>query len=135
MPTYGRFEVEHIIPPKKWADYIAGRIPGLAPIAGRKGPDHADNYAWACRLCNVRKRQHLSHRVGRRIVRLFDPRRDEWRQHFALWRDVCILGRTPIGVATEQRLGFQGGGMNGPLVVRVAMRLDGLYPPSWIEAG
>lgn len=67
------------------------------------------------------------------MYRLFDPRRDAWAEHFTLWKGVCILGRTPIGVGTERRLGFQAGGMNGPLVVRVAMRLENLYPPKWID--
>jgi len=38
LPTVGKFNIEHIIPPDLWDDYIGGRLPAVAPVSGRSGP-------------------------------------------------------------------------------------------------
>jgi hypothetical protein len=49
------------------------------------GSDHPDNLAWSCLECNAAKSSNLSGRelVTRRVVELFDPRRQRWNPHFA----------------------------------------------------
>ncbi len=76
------FEIEHIIPRAK------------------DGPTIPSNLALACRRCNLQKgtiTEALDQRTGR-IVPLFNPRSDDWSQHFRLSRDkLRIYGRTPTG--------------------------------------
>jgi hypothetical protein len=81
QPTTGRFQVDHIVPAAHWPNYVTGRIAALAPLPGRRGPDHLDNIAWCCPFCNLGKRQRVTYRVGTHTLRLFDPRRDRWIEH------------------------------------------------------
>lgn len=63
------------------------------------------NLAWACFTCNRLKSCDLSSidlETGR-IVRLFNPRRDNWHKHFHLKRGR-IIPLTAIGRATEYHL-------------------------------
>jgi hypothetical protein len=81
----GWLEIEHIIPKAKG------------------GADDEDNLWQACRLCNNFKgvqTEGLDPETGQ-WVRLFDPRRQRWSEHFA-WSDdgTRVLGRTPCGRAT-----------------------------------
>jgi hypothetical protein len=92
------FEVEHIIP------------------TARGGSDDMSNLALACRSCNVRKGsgERARDRLTGDVVRLFDPRRDEWGDHFQLnVSTFSIESLTAVGRATARRLG-----MNRPLAVR-----------------
>ncbi len=81
----GWLEIEHIIP----------------TAAG--GSDEEENLWLGCRLCNNYKgvqTEAIDPETGQR-VRLFDPRRERWADHFA-WSDdgTRVLGRTPCGRAT-----------------------------------
>jgi hypothetical protein len=81
----GRLEIDHIIP------------------TAQGGPDEEENLWLACRLCNNSKSDQtegLDPETGQRVG-LFDPRRQQWADHFA-WSDegTRILGRTPCGRAT-----------------------------------
>lgn len=92
------------------------------------GPTHEGNLAYACLFCNRNKGSDIaSLEPGTdRLVRLFDPRRDRWAQHFALEEDgITIVPRSPIGEATARLLGFNHGDR---LVERVALREVGRYP-------
>lgn len=63
------------------------------------------NLAWSCFDCNRLKGSDLASidlETGR-IVRLFNPRRDNWHKHFRL-RQGCIIPLTSIGRATEYLL-------------------------------
>jgi HNH endonuclease len=83
------FEVEHIIPLSKG------------------GEDVETNLALACRACNVHKGDSLTG-LDERInsdARLFNPRRDNWEDHFALDLETgTIHGLTPTGRASVWRL-------------------------------
>ena len=59
-------EVEHIVP------------------VSRGGDDSTENWALACRACNLYKATHVNGRdpETRAVVRLFHPRQDRWRDHF-----------------------------------------------------
>jgi len=83
------FHVDHITPPS----------------AG--GQTTADNLCLACAHCNIAKSDQaeaLDPRTGQR-VRLFNPRKDLWDEHFR-WSPSYkrLVGRTPIGRATVAAL-------------------------------
>jgi hypothetical protein len=65
------------------------------------GTDHPDNLSLACPRCNAAKGPNLSGRdlVTGNIERLFDPRHQEWSEHF-LFHGPVIVGLTPVGRAT-----------------------------------
>ncbi len=89
--------VDHVIPRSAWTTSLAH---GAAP-------DSDDNLAAACAPCN---RAKWSVTTAVDVVtgleaRLFNPRRDDWDEHFA-WADdfTMIYGLTPIGRATVEQL-------------------------------
>jgi len=61
------FHIEHIIARKHF------------------GTNHTSNLCWSCQLCNLFKSSNLSgvDRATGRVVRLFHPRRQKWKRHFA----------------------------------------------------
>ena len=78
----GLLEIEHIIPTAKG------------------GADAEDNLWLARRLCNNAKRAQTLARnpITKRIVRLFDPRRQDWSRHFTWSEDgTIIIGKTACG--------------------------------------
>jgi hypothetical protein len=132
LPTLGRFQIDHVIPPSRWPDYVAGRIGGLAPALGRGGPHHLDNYAWACPFCNAAKSRQVAYRLGRRSHRLFDPRRDRWTDHFGfVHHHLLIVGLSVIGAATIEALRMNDSRLDGALGPRHLAILQGWYPPDW----
>jgi hypothetical protein len=110
-----RFEVEHILP----------RALG--------GSDEMPNLALACSPCNRRKSQATNAvdptSEDLAVAPRFNPRRDVWRVHFNFAFTVTgirIVGLTPVGRATVERLG-----MNDAHVVRArsVWAIVGLFPP------
>lgn len=83
------FEVEHVTP------------------RSRGGGEAEDNLALACRSCNLYKSDYVSawdEPTGRE-VRLFNPRRDLWGEHFVVVEETGeIAGLTGAGRATVSRL-------------------------------
>lgn len=105
--AYGPLEVDHIIP-------IA--------IGGN---DETDNLWLACRPCNQHKgaQTHGHDPQTGRHVRLFNPRRQQWKRHFRWSADgTGIIGRTICGRATVETLR-----MNNPFAVETR-RL-------WVQVG
>lgn len=89
------------------------------------------NLAFACPPCNTYKsnKTEAEDPVTGKVVRLFNPRTDDWEKHFA-WMDdgVTIEGLTEIGRATVFQLQ-----MNDPSMVqqRKMIRLwKEIYPDS-----
>jgi hypothetical protein len=77
----------------------------------------------------------VTYRVGRRQIRLFDPRYDMWSDHFDFMNQyLFVVGISPVGVATQRALGFNVGEISGPLGTRHDSILDGRYPPPWITS-
>jgi hypothetical protein len=133
--TTGYFHVDHVIPPALWDDYVAERLSGVQPLRNRRGPDHIDNYAWSCPLCNQHKRQQVSFFVQRKQHRLFDPRQDLWQDHFVFQNDYLLIkGITDVGKATELALKFNDPRPDGPLAVRHREILTRHYPPAWARS-
>jgi len=104
------FEVEHIIP------------------SSQGGPDDLVNLALSCRACNLYKADRtegLDNDSGSEVP-LFNPRADDWEQHFAIDGTTgVIVGLSGTGRATMAALQ-----MNRP--VQLAARLQwmrlGIYP-------
>jgi len=69
------------------------------------GGDEAENLALACHRCNLHKGPNLSGidpQLGD-VVMLFNPRRGQWSDHFAI-RGVRVLGLSATGRATVEVL-------------------------------
>src|SRR5689334_13268434 len=82
------FEVDHIVP------------------RSRGGSNALDNLALACSICNLFKSDFESgiDQEALASIELFNPRRDEWTDHFRVEYDTAeIVGITPIGRATTSR--------------------------------
>jgi hypothetical protein len=91
-------------------------------LAEQHAPQKVDapsNLALACNRCNLNKGPNLSSLDPESgdIVRLFHPRRDSWREHFA-FDGPRIVGTTPTGRATVQLLK-----LNAPHRVELRMLL------------
>lgn len=89
-------------------DHIEPRASGGQTVFG--------NLALACVSCSLRKgaKSEVVDPTSQMIVRLFNPRKDNWQDHFELLSDFRIVGRTEIGRATTETLR-----MNRPLVIEI----------------
>ena len=75
------------------------------------GSDDERNLCLCCLRCNLKKGPNIASMDpedphDHRIVALFDPRRQVWREHFRVREDGCIEGLTPEGRATVRLLDF-----------------------------
>ena len=69
-------------------------------IAEKHGrPTSLENLSWSCLDCNSFKGPNIAGRDDNQTVRLFDPRKDDWKEHFD-WNGPILVGRTAIGRAT-----------------------------------
>lgn len=91
------------------------------------GETVSENLALACVDRNQFKGSDLSSidPVERKLVSLFDPRTQQWRDHFQL-RGAQISGLTPTGRATIVLLRLND---EERLADRQALMVAGLYPP------
>ncbi len=107
------FHVEHIIP---------------RSLGGRS---EMDNLAWACPSCNLHKSDRIEVAVGEEaeIVSLFNPRRDEWTDHFC-WEGYRLIGLTRIGRVTIEALLLN---HERRIRIRQAEAMFALFPP--LEGG
>ncbi|MBL7797779.1 MAG: HNH endonuclease [Saprospiraceae bacterium] len=84
------------------------------------GGSSLDNLALSCPICNGNKGSDLGTFVEGQLVRFFNPRTDNWREHFELFYGK-ILPKTPIGEATARIFDF-----NRPEDIAVRQKLQGL---------
>ena len=91
------------------------------------GSEDASNLALCCVHCNLHKGPNVAgiDSITQEVVRLYHPRRDKWREHFA-WRGAVLIGLTSVGRATIQVLA-----VNDPntIAVREALVTEGRFPP------
>lgn len=111
MYVLGMLEIEHIIPKAKG------------------GTDDEENLWLACRLCNNYKgtQTDATDPVTNKKVKLFNPRKQKWSQHFEWSLDGAqIIGTTDIGRATVIALQ-----LNNIISVTVRQQwvLAGWHPP------
>jgi hypothetical protein len=106
------FAIEHITP---------------RSLDGETAPEHL---ALACQGCNSHKynKTHGTDPVTEKSVRLFHPRKQLWREHFA-WGEGCalILGLTPPGRATVETLRLN---RQGLVNLRRVLYAAGEHPPA-----
>lgn len=105
------FSVEHIVP------------------TGRGGSHALDNLAYACQGCNGRKytsTDSIDPATGERAM-LYHPRQHVWSDHF-VWNTeyTLILGITPIGRATVEKLQLNRGGLVNLRAILAPLKL---HPP------
>jgi hypothetical protein len=94
------FHVEHIVPRQ------------------HGGSDDPQNLALSCFHCNLHKGPNLTGidpETGA-VVGLFDPRRQNWHEHFVI-ADAVIVGLTPVGRVTVRVMS-----MNAP--TRIELRKE-----------
>jgi hypothetical protein len=91
-----------------------------------RGVTELENLALACCFCNRYKGPNLAavDPVSNRIVRLFNPRRNVWADHF-VWDGAHLVGRTAIGRATIQALQLN---RADAVAVRQLLMREGVYP-------
>jgi len=112
---------------ERW-QYVQFTVDHVVPLA-RGGTDDLGNLALACFHCNRRKSNRLegSDPESAVVVRLFNPRRDRWRDHFIWSADgLRIVGLTPTGRATVEVLVLN---RDRVLAIRAADREVGRHPP------
>jgi hypothetical protein len=63
--------------------------------------------------------------VTRELTRLYDPRRDRWREHFA-WQGVVLIGLTAVGRTTIQVLAIND---RDVVEARETLIAEGRFPP------
>jgi hypothetical protein len=65
------------------------------------GSDDLENLAWSCHECNLNKGPNLTSidPDSGEVVRLFDPRKQSWDEHFSVEKEF-IRARTNYGRAT-----------------------------------
>lgn len=65
------------------------------------GTSNVDNLAYSCSICNQNKGTDLGTYLpdSKRLVRLFNPRKDSWSGNFEIHEGV-FFGKTNIGLAT-----------------------------------
>jgi hypothetical protein len=83
-------------------DHIVARVHG--------GTDDPKNLCWSCTQCNLHKSSNIASvdpESGAR-VNLFDPRENDWSEHFVVGSDGQIVGQTPTGRATLRLLDMNG---------------------------
>jgi len=56
------------------------------------GPTSLENLSWSCLDCNSFKGPNIAGRDDNQTVRLFDPRKDDWKEHFD-WNGPILVGR------------------------------------------
>jgi hypothetical protein len=68
------------------------------------GPDEVDNLCLCCIRCNLKKGPNIASvdPAADRVVSLYHPRRQVWREHFSFDEEGRIHGLTPEGRATVQ---------------------------------
>ncbi len=93
-----------------------------------QGKDTSDNLAYACAFCNRAKGSDIGSIIWetRQFVRFFNPRLDNWADHFKL-EGIIIRSRTEIGQVTVQILQFNS---HERLLERQSLQAIGAYPSS-----
>jgi hypothetical protein len=113
---------------ERW-QYVPFTVDHVVPIA-EGGPDDPTNLALACFHCNRRKADLLTalDPGSEMQVPLFNPRQDEWSDHFVWSADgLQVVGLTAVGRATIVALA-----LNRERVIRIraADQVVGRHPPS-----
>ena len=109
------FHIEHVVP----------RAMG--------GLSDSSNLALACPSCNLHKGDRISVKssVNGDVIQLFNPRLDDWNNHFE-WDDYTLVSKSEIGRVTIQAFDLN---HERRIRIRRAEQLFGLFPPDHNMAG
>lgn len=90
------------------------------------GPTTFENLAYACAFCNREKGSDIGSIVWEtgEFVRFFNPRTDQWSNHFQLEK-IFIRPKSDIGEVTARILGFK---ENDRILERQTLAELGRYP-------
>ena len=92
---------------EEW-QFVAHTMDHIVPQSAG-GPDTSDNLALACFNCNTRRQARTHGAIDGSPVPLFNPRSDEWNDHFAWSLDtLSLVALTDVGQATLDLLDFNG---------------------------
>lgn len=113
LPQWGHespFQVDHII------------------ARQHRGTDDLENLAFACFNCNTHKGPNIASidPATDQLVRLFNPRRDKWSEHF-VYQGALAIGLTPIGAATIDVLNINDADV---VAIREVLIAQGEFPPA-----
>ena len=91
-----------------------------------RGPTIQSNLALACTFCNRHKGPNIAgiDPQTKQMVRLFDPRRDLWNEHFQ-WNGPVLIGETDIARATIAVLAIN---HSTQTAIRKALVDEGVFP-------
>jgi hypothetical protein len=93
----------------------------------RGGLPDVGNFAWCCPSCNLRKsdRTSATDLTTGQIVPLYNPRADNWNEHFS------VIGYTLIGRSPSARTTIEALKLNDDRRIRIrrAEERFGLFPP------
>ena len=94
------------------------------------GSSTSENLALACGGCNGHKFIRSTHidPLSKEVVRLYNPRNDNWHNHFE-WNgdETVMIGKTTIGRATIHLLDIN---RESNINLRVVLCAFGYHPPS-----
>lgn len=113
---------------RRW-QYVPFTVDHVVPLA-EGGSDKPDNLALACFHCNRRKADRLTalDPDAKKQVPLFNPRQDEWSEHFMWSADgLQVVGLTAVGRATIAALALN---RDRAIRIRAADQVVGRHPPS-----
>ena len=89
------------------------------------GPTSSSNLAWACFSCNMHKGPNIAglDPETRELTRLFNPRSDQWTDHFE-WDGVYMRGKSAMGRTTVEVLAVNDA---DSIAVREALYEEGIF--------
>jgi hypothetical protein len=122
----GKCEYCHAL--ERW-QYVPFTVDHVIPLA-KGGSDDPENLALACFHCNRRKADRLTtwDQDAKKQVPLFNPRQDEWSEHFVWSADgLQVVGLTAVGRATIAALALN---RDRAIHIRAADRVVDRHPPS-----
>ncbi|MEQ9358017.1 HNH endonuclease [Coleofasciculus chthonoplastes] len=111
---------------EQW-QYVTFTIEHIIPLA-KNGADTLDNLALACFHCNRKKSDRMTaiDPQSEAEVPLFNPRQDNWSNHFIWSADgLFIIGLTPVGRTTVTALALN---RERVINIRAADKAVGRHP-------
>ncbi|NJL77300.1 MAG: HNH endonuclease [Saprospiraceae bacterium] len=107
-------------------DYLGGFDYHIEHIIGVQhgGTDALSNLAYACSYCNWKKGPNISTILDGELTPLFNPRTQNWFDHFEVERGK-ILPLSTVGAATIKLLDLN---QSARVDARFEMMLAGCYP-------
>ncbi|MBL9133418.1 MAG: HNH endonuclease [Verrucomicrobiaceae bacterium] len=88
------------------------------------GPTEEHNLCLACPECNRAKGSDISTMINGRYARLFNPRIEDWADHFVL-NGAVIMARSRIAAGTIRLLDLNNATR---VATRASLLLEGRYP-------